>query len=81
MKTQYEFIHFELMSSNGKTSVWSCKNTRYGEELGEVRWYDEWHQYCYSPTAQAVYSKGCLTDISNFIADLMARHKAPEASE
>lgn len=70
MKTRYKYIHFVEIPTSRKTSVWSCYNNRSGDELGQVRWYSRWRQYCYFPVAQAVYNVGCLNDIVHFITQL-----------
>jgi hypothetical protein len=70
MKTQYQYIHFVKVADKPKTSVWSCRNTHRGDELGEVHWYPAWRQYCYFPTQPAIYSIGCLADIEDFIRHL-----------
>ena len=71
---RYEFINFEQkpQSESRKTSVWSCKNNKSGAELGEVRWYAPWRQYCFMPSGPTVYSAGCLADIQDFIEQLKA---------
>jgi hypothetical protein len=74
MKTEYRYIRFVKIGDKPKTSVWSCRNIRSNAELGQVRWYPAWRQYCYFPTAQAVYSVGCLMDINDFISSLGASH-------
>lgn len=70
MKTAYKYIRFEKIADKPKTSVWSCCNARSNAELGQVRWYPAWRQYCYFPTCPAIYSTGCLEDINNFIGQL-----------
>jgi hypothetical protein len=70
MKTQYRYIHFVKVADKPKTSVWSCRNNSNDDELGEVRWYPAWRQYCFFPTQPAVYSVGCLVDINDFITHL-----------
>lgn len=72
MKTDYEYIRFERRPQTGKTSRFACLNRHHGGELGIVKWYGAWRQYCYFPTSQAVYSAGCLRDIANFIVELKA---------
>jgi hypothetical protein len=67
MKTQFQYIHFVQLETRGKTSVWSCRNTHHGEELGIIKWWGAWRQYCYFPTVEAIYSAGCLQDIQEFI--------------
>ena len=81
MKTRYEFINFIKTKDKPKTSVWSCRNNRGGEELGIIEWYPAWRQYCYFPTVQAVYSVGCLEDINAFIGQLEAERKQPDQAE
>ena len=75
LKTQYQYIHFEKVADKPRTSVWSCRNNRSGGELGTIRWYYQWRQYCYFPTAQAVYSVGCLADIQAFVVALANAQK------
>ena len=81
MKTKYQYIHFLKVRELPKTSVWSCRNNQSGiivgerqsraSELGIVRWYGPWRQYCYFATnGLAVYSKSCLKDICSFLAEL-----------
>ena len=79
LKLRYEFINFQERHDvvSRTTKIYACCNNRSGAELGDVRWYGAWRQYCYFPTAQAaVYSAGCLRDIDQFIAALMAERKA-----
>lgn len=68
----YQHIHFVRLPTppRRKTPIWSCRTNRNGDELGQVRWYSSWRQFCYFPTAQAVYSAGCLADIQTFIRQL-----------
>lgn len=75
MKTEYKYIHFELKEVKPKTEVYSCKNSRSGEELAFIAWYGPWRQYCFFPTIAAVYSIGCLNDIEDFITQLKAKRK------
>lgn len=70
IKTQYKYIHFVQLPHNGTTTKWSCRNINSGDELGIIKWHGAWRQYCYFSTDRAVYSKGCLQDISEFISAL-----------
>jgi len=72
---QYKYINFRLIETKPKTTVWSCRNNNSEIELGVIKWHPSWRQYCYFPTVQAVYSKGCLIDISDFIDKLMNERK------
>jgi len=73
----YKYINFVLQEKKVKTQVWRCENTSSGDELGIVKWYGPWRRYCYFPSGPAVYSAGCLKDITHFIEQLMAAREAP----
>ncbi|GAG11755.1 unnamed protein product [marine sediment metagenome] len=75
MKTEYRYVHFVKVDQGPRTSVWTCRNNRSGGELGRVRWYGPWRQYCYFPVSQAVYSGGCLKDICSFLEELAEERK------
>ncbi len=68
-----EYLKFTEVQTAGKTQSWKVCNKRYGDELGIIRWYGAWRQYCYYPTVQAVYSAGCLEDIAAFIKKEMEK--------
>jgi hypothetical protein len=71
MQTQYKYLTFvKTDTPNRKTSIWECKNSKSNTTLGIVKWYPSWRQYCYFPIIEAVYSSGCLDDISNFMNQL-----------
>ena len=72
MKTKFKFIHFVKVEDKPKTSVWSCRNNRSGDELGIVKWYPGWRQYCFFPAIyeETVYSAGCFEDIKTFMGQL-----------
>ena len=70
LKTRYKYIHFLKIADKPKTSVWSCCNNKSEEELGQIKWYPGWRQYCYFPTTQAVYSVGCFEDVNDFMRQL-----------
>jgi len=77
MQTQFQFIHFVEIAKKTKTLVWSCRNNKNDEQLGEVRWYTPWRKYCYFPTVVAAYSAGCLSDIHSFIEALQKERITP----
>ena len=67
---KYKFISFIKIEDKPKTSVYRVINNKSKNELGIIKWYSGWRQYCYFPTVQAVYSAGCLEDINDFIKRL-----------
>lgn len=77
MKTEFEYIHFVKIRTMPKTSVWSCRNNKSGDELGEVKWWGRWRQYCFFPCwpshslpGEIVFNASCLDDIAAFVRSL-----------
>ena len=71
----YKYIQFFQIGDTGKTTIWSIRNIKSGEELGKVKWYGPWRQYCFFLSQPSVYSAGCLEDIVSFIRTLMDERK------
>ena len=69
-RTSYQYIYFVKVADKPKTSVWSCRKIRSDTELGQVRWYSAWRQYCFFSSCPAVFNMGCLDDIKDFIMQL-----------
>ena len=78
--SEYKYVQFveEYPRKRIKTFIWSCQNKTSRTELGTVRWYAPWRQYCFFNRVQAVYSAGCLDDISDFIKNQMIKRKFHE---
>jgi hypothetical protein len=78
MKTDYQFIRMVKMPSKGSTEIYSVVNRKYGSQLGTIKWYGPWRQYCYlTEFEDLVLSLGCLMDIGNFIKQLDDARKVP----
>ena len=71
----YEYIEFIKVSETEKTTIWSCVNKKSQMELGRVKWFGPWRQYCFLPSGPSVYSTGCLKDIAGFMALQMEQRK------
>lgn len=67
---KYKYITMVLVDQKPKTGVYRVDNNRNGQELGIIKWFPGWRQYCYFPSCPAVYSKGCLEDINEFMESL-----------
>jgi len=70
MKTEYEYLEFKQLPSEGKTEKWICLNKHHRNGIGMVQWYGPWRQYCFLCPGEIVFSAGCLEDISDFIKQL-----------
>jgi hypothetical protein len=68
MKTTYRYIKFNL----GDSGIWWCRPRRGDplEFLGTVEVFERWHQYCFFPREDTVYSSECLDDIADFLRQL-----------
>ena len=70
MKTEFKYIRFDLLRSTNKTSIWSCKNIRFNYELGIIKWYGPWREYCFFPITNTIFSDECLLAIVEFLESL-----------
>ena len=73
MRIRYKYIHFAMLEKKQKTSVWSCRNNASDYELGRVEWYYPWRQYCFFPSGDSLFNKGCMLDIIDFMENLRAK--------
>lgn len=71
MKTDYKYIHFVRIPYKIKTSVWACCNNNSFDQIATIKWYSPWRQYCIFTGDNAVFNRGCLQDITDFITQLM----------
>lgn len=78
MKTKYKHIEFrEVSNPKRKTSRWAIWNHGTGDHLGEIQWDRGWRQYVYiiPGVGEYKFSRGCLSDISHFLQQLMDERK------
>ena len=78
MITKYKYIHFEQIpvpDQKKKTTIWRCLNNKSLGDLGLIKWYGPWRQYCFLPANGTIFNKGCLEDINDFITQLMEERK------
>lgn len=83
MKIKYKYIRFEKdekYSNNHKTEKYYCVNNSGDYYLGFVKWYPQWRQYCFYIQKDwiiscAMFSSGCLDDISDFLKQINQDHK------
>ena len=69
MKTEYKYIYFHETEKKTKTSVYACRSFR-GVDLGTVKWYAPWRQYCFFPSEDTIFNAGCMGDVLHFIDQL-----------
>lgn len=67
MVRKYKYINFKLIEQKPKTGIYQCCNNKSGVEIGIVKWYSPWRQYCFLPSADTIFNKGCMEYINDFI--------------
>jgi len=65
-----KYLQFIVKEHKPKTKVVAVVNRTHAEEIGEIRWYSAWRQYCFMPYDRTIWNKGCLTDINDMITEL-----------
>jgi len=75
MNKEYKYIYFKELTAKLKTRVFLVLNKTSDDFLGYVKWYAPWRRYCFLPYTNLVFDAGCLTDISNFLNEIMAERK------
>ena len=70
MKTKYKFVHFEKGAWG-----WILKNTKHGDILGRIFFYEKWNQYILDANSNCAFSADCLTDIAHFLVQLNSSSK------
>ena len=63
-----KYIYFEVIEEKPKTKVWSIFNKTNLSQLGILKWFGGWRQYCFFPESETVWSVGCLQNVIDFIA-------------
>ena len=73
-KNTYKYIYFHELPPSGKTHIWACRDASSHCEIGRVKWYPDWRQYCFFPN-EAVFSAGCLRDVTDFLGRVQAERR------
>lgn len=58
-----------------KTVTVIINNIASGDGLGVIKWHSGWRRYCFYPSAEVVFSVGCLEEIIEYIDILMDARK------
>lgn len=74
-KSMKEYLYFKLVGHKPRTDVYEVRAKSDDFILGTIKWYAPWRQYCFFPTEDKVFSKGCLNQVNEFIDKLMEERK------
>ena len=79
MKTKFKWIWFNKIEGKPKTQVWECYSNESDEELGLVKWYGPWRQYCFFPETSLLFNPECMREVAEFVETLTKKHKAKKS--
>jgi len=65
-----KYLQFIIKEHKPKTKVIAVVNKTHQEEIGILRWYAQWRQYCFFPHHNTIWNKNCLNDVNEMITEL-----------
>lgn len=69
-----EFLRADPLTAR-KTSIVYVISKSSGDELGLIKWYGPWRQFCFWPALDTIFNVGCLEEIQTVIKLLMDERK------
>jgi hypothetical protein len=69
------YMWAEVVEKKSKTQVWQVKAKGDDSNLGVIKWFAPWRQYCLLIDG-SVFSADCLRDFASFLEKLNQHHKA-----
>ena len=70
------YIDWVLVEEKPKTDVFIVFSKSSLEELGTIKWYAPWRQYCFFPLEGTAWSLGCLNEVGHMLIKAKAEWKA-----
>jgi hypothetical protein len=70
-----EYLRFIDKESKQITKIIGVINIHHDEEIGEIKWFGKWRQYCFYPSDNTIWNKGCLEEVLEVIKELMDERK------
>jgi len=74
IRTNFQYFTVTLFESKPKTMVLALIS-RHNDTLGFIKWYGPWRQYCFFPSIETLFSKGCLADVETVLEEVNKHHK------
>ena len=72
-ETQY--LRFIDLEARTKTKIIAVVNIHHDEQIGEIKWFGKWRQYCFYPNGNTIWNVNCLNDVNSVITNLMEERK------
>lgn len=77
---KYLSVELQPRPANRKTDTWQVFANS-GAELGCIKWFSHWRQYCFDPSDHTTFNSGCLKDLAAFLEQVNERHReGPKAA-
>ena len=70
-----EYLRFIDKESRQITKIIGIVNIHHDEEIGEIRWFGKWRQYCFLPSPNTIWNTTCMEDVQTVIKELMNERK------
>ena len=70
-----KFLVFKEIPNEGKKTKKFQVLTKYNGLLGTIGWYGPWRKYVFSIAGESIYDSSCLSDIIQFLNNLMEDRK------
>lgn len=71
---QTKYLNFTQIGNTDKTKIIGVGNNS-GVKLGMIKWVGSWRKYCFMPFENLQFDTTCLSDIVEFINELMNERK------
>ena len=75
------YVKFELAEKKPKTEVYNVLSKAEGNLLGRIFWYWAWRQYVFEPNQNTIWSRGCQSEVTAFLNELMEQRKEKQKHE
>ena len=75
MKAENKYIKIVETLHTGKTKGFDIINKSCNYPIGEIYWYSNWRQYCFSTWNDMIFNSQCLELITEFLKKINIKHK------
>jgi len=73
-----KYLQFVVVERKPKTLVIAVVNRTHDEEIGVIKWFSRWRQYCFFPHHNTIWNKTCLEDVNEVITSLTPTRPKPQ---
>jgi len=70
-----KWLSIVVLDRTDKTTRYEVRNSENNVLLGIIKWFGAWRKYAFFPYPDTVFETQCLSDITQFLKDLMEERK------